>query len=89
MFAQYLEQNSEVRAISQFEDEFFTTVHCSGGVCQTISSIRSDGDFALLVVWILVCREIDLAVPKSGEREAIKCLIRQEFLIMDISEMVT
>lgn len=88
MFAQYLEQNSELRAISQFEDEFFSTVHCSAGVYQTISSIRSDGDF-LLVVWILVCQEIDLAVSKSGEREAIKCLIREEFLIMDISEMVT
>lgn len=74
MFAQYLEQNSEVRPISQFEDEFFTTVHCSGGVYQTISCIRSDGDF--LLVWIIVCKEIDLAVPKSGEREAIKCLIR-------------
>lgn len=75
MFAQYLEQNSELRAISQFEDDFFTTVHCSGGVYQTISSIRSNGDF-LLVVWIIVCKKIDLAVPKSGEREAIKCLIR-------------
>lgn len=74
MFAQYLEQNSELRVISQFEDEFFTTVHCSSGVYQTISSIRSNGD--LLVVWIFVCKEIGLAVPKSGEREAVKHLIR-------------
>lgn len=75
MFAQYLEQNSELRVISQFEDEFFTTVHCSSGVYKTISSIRSNGDF-LLVVWIFVCKEIDLAVLKSGERKAIKHLIR-------------